>query len=178
MKQLFAIPVILLGIGLPMMAQNGNNVAPGTQIQVRNNTPVDMAKWDRGRIFPGYVSADVFDAGGNPVIPKGAACEMVVRRTGPGQLTLDLQSITANNGQRYVLDATGPQFTMSRELYDNGSGLVSSVVSVISGVPGENTQYEGDHINVPSGSRLTFQLQQPLHIFNGQSSGYYNNGTY
>jgi hypothetical protein len=117
------------------------------------------------------VASDVYSPDGNLAIPRGARCEMIVRQVSPGQLVLDLESVTVE-GQRYVMDATGPQFTMSEEQFNSGTGLIGNVIGVISG----DVQFEGNHIRVPAGSVLMFQLQQPLHVVNWTDEGYSQNG--
>jgi hypothetical protein len=178
MNRVLLAPLMVAGLALPIMAggyPERNFVPPGTQIAVRSDNPVDVARWDRGRIYPGHVDADVYSRAGNIAIPRGAYCEMIVRQVGPGQLALDLESITVN-GQRYVMDASGPQFTMPEGQYNNGAGLVGNIIGAIAGAAGANVQYQGDHIRVPAGSLLTFQLQQPLHVVNWGDEGYERNG--
>jgi hypothetical protein len=136
------------GLALPLLAgghPERNFVPPGTQIQVQSDDPVILAHWDRGRIYPAHVASDVYSPDGNLAIPRGARCEMIVRQVSPGQLVLDLESVTVE-GQRYVMDATGPQFTMSEEQFNSGTGLIGNVIGVISG----DVQFEGNHIRVPA----------------------------
>jgi hypothetical protein len=182
MKQLFLIPLVIIGMQVAGMAQDrygadrarfGDVVPPGTQIQVRTNGPITVARWDRGRIFAAHVDRDVFARDGDMVIPRGAYCELTVREIGPGQMTLDLESITAN-GRRYVLDTAGPQFNMDQGAYQNGTGLVGNIINAITG--NGNVEYHGDRIRVPAGSQITFQLQAPLHVVNWRDPGYMNNG--
>jgi hypothetical protein len=84
-------------------------------------------------------------------------------------MALDLKSVTVN-GMRYM-DTTGPQFTMPRNDYDNGGGLVGSIIGAISG---DQVQVEtgGNEVRVPAGSTVTFQLQEPLHVVSWNDPGY------
>jgi hypothetical protein len=167
MKQLLLIPLIALGAQLPALA---DTIAPGMNIEVRADNPIEVAKWDHGRIYTGHVARDVVARDGNVAIPRGANAEMIVRQIGPDQLVLDLESITVN-GRRYVMDASGPQFNAARADYDRGAGLVGSIIGAIAGV-----DTRGGEIRVPAGSMLNFQLQQPLHVVDWNDPGYTNNG--
>lgn len=170
MKQLLAIPLILAGM---QFAARADNVPPGTQIMVRPDTDVTVAKWDRGRIYPAHVSRDVYARDGDVAIPAGSPAEVIVREVGPDQMMLDLESITVN-GRRYVMDATGPQF--NTDAYRNGGGLVGTIVGAIAGSSGGDVEYQGGRIHVPAGAMLTFQLQAPLHMVGWQDPGYNQRG--
>jgi len=165
-----------MAIGLPLFAAPDREfVPPGTQIQVHIDRDVNVATWDRGRIYPARIDADVYSENRNVVIPRGANCELIVRQVGPSQMALDLESISVN-GRRYVMDAAGPQFNMDREQYDNGSGVIGNIIGAITGTPGGNVRYQGDRIEVPAGSEITFRLQQPLGIAEWRDGGYSNRG--
>lgn len=144
---------------------------PGTQIQVRPDVPIDISHWDRGRIYPGHVVNDVFARDGDMAIHRGARAELIVRQVGPGQFALDLESIT-ENGRRYVMNTSGPQYNMQQDNYNQGNGLLGVIGNVIAGANGEQVVPRGDHINVPADAVLTFQLQQPMHVANWGDPGY------
>ena len=57
---------------------------------------IDVSRWDRGRIYPAHIARDVFPRDGDLAIPRGSSAELIVRETGPGQFTLDLESMTVN----------------------------------------------------------------------------------
>src|SRR5262249_47571139 len=152
--------------------QHFNFVPRGTQIEVRLDTPVTVAKMDRGRIYSAHVSRDVFARDGDLAVPRGAHAEMIVRQVGPNQLALDLESINVE-GRRYAMDASGPQFNMNHNEYNSGAGLLGDIIGAISG---GNVEYQGDRINVPAGSEITFQLRQPLRVVDWNDEGYENNG--
>jgi len=169
MKQLLAIPVLLVGF---QIASFGDTVAPGTSIDVRAEGPITVSSYDRGRIYVGHIDHDVYARDGDMAIPRGARVEMIVRQIGDNRMTLDLESITVN-GQRYAVDTSGPQFNMDRGQYDRGAGLVDNIVGAITGVETQGTQ-----IRVPDGSVLHFRLQQPMHVVGWQDPGYDRDGNH
>jgi len=89
-------------------------------------------------------------------------------------MALDLESLTVN-GMRYTMDTTGPQFNMPRNDYDNGGGLVGSIIGAISGGQVQ-VETRGNEVRVPAGSTVTFQLQEPLHVVSWNDPGYMRNG--
>lgn len=172
MKHLFwAIPVLFAGLQVASAA----TIEPGTVIAVRPDQPIDVHRSDTGRIYPAHVVRDVVARDGDMVVPRGSQAELIVRKTGPGEYSLDIESITVN-GRRYALDATGPQFHMRRDEYENGGGIVGAITGAIEGAQGQNAMAHGDHIFVPQDAILNFNLQEPLHVVNWQDPGYTNNG--
>jgi hypothetical protein len=177
MKHYLAMPLLVAGLAVPMLAGGRYvSVVPrGTQIQVSADNPITVARWDRGRIYSGRVVRDVFNRDGNVAIPRGSYAEMIVRREGPGELELDLESVTVN-GRRYVMESSGPDFNMNQAAYNNGEGLVGSIVGAIANASGGHVEYRGNAIHVPDGSVMTFQLQQPLHVVSWGDGGYTDHG--
>lgn len=167
-----AIPAVLAGF---VVCAQAATILPGTQISVRPDQPIEVAHWDQGRIYSAHTTRDVYARDGDVAIPAGSQVELVVRKTGPDEYALDLESITAN-GRRYALDATGPQYHMPRAEYDNGGGLVGAIQGAIAGAQGENVQTHGREIHVPPDAELRFQVQEPLHIVQWPDPGYSNNG--
>src|SRR5437870_3146484 len=96
-KCLLALPAVMMCTQLTVRA---DVVAPGTEIQVRADASIDVSRWERGRIYPAHVARDVRARDGDLAIPRGAQAELIVRQVGPGQFTLDLESVTVN-GRRY-----------------------------------------------------------------------------
>ena len=171
---LIGIPTLLLGL-LPSVF--ADVIVPGTQIQVRSDGTVDVSRWDRGRIYPAHVAQDVYDRDGDVAIPRGSYAELIVRRTGPDQYTIDLESVTVHD-RRYVMDTSGPQYNMPQNEYNNGNGLVGSIIGAIAGANGQTVQSNGGEVRVPGGSLLTFQLQEPLHTVNWYDPGYDRDGNH
>jgi hypothetical protein len=166
------IPAILACCYFPATAAF---IPPGVNLQIRPDQTIDVAHWDRGRIYPAHVAQDVTGRDGDLVIPRGSPAELIVRQIGPGQYTIDLESITVN-GQRYVLDTTGPQYTMPQTDYDRGNGVVGSILGAIAGANGEQVEPRGEHVRVPDGSILNFRLNQPLHVATWSDPDYQQNG--
>jgi hypothetical protein len=176
MKHLLAVPLTLIGIQLVAYA---DTILPGTVIEVRTAGPIMVSKLDRGRIYEGRVARDVYARDGDMAIPRGSGAELIVRQTGPDQMAVDVESITVN-GRRYAVDTAGPQFKMPRNEYDNGAGLVGSIVNAIAGAAGGNANVEvrGNDIRVPDGAVLRFRLQEPMHVVDWKDPGYNENGSH
>ena len=159
-KHFYLIPLLVFVLIIPVWAQHREFVPSGTQIHVRAENTIDVARRDRGQVFVGHVDRDVRSRYGDLVIPRGARCELTVRQVNPGELALDLESINVE-GRRYQLDASGPEFNMEQ----GNNGMIGNIIGAIAGASGGSVQYHGDRIEVPAGSELTFQLQQPLRVF-------------
>lgn len=167
----WTLPALMMGMQICACA---DTILPGTQVAVRTDQPIEMHRWDRGRIFPARVAKDVFARNGDIAIPRGSYAELIVRETGPDQMAVDLESVTVN-GMRYVMDTTGPQFNMPNGEYNNGAGLLGNIVGAISN---GHVQVEthGNEIQVPADAMLTFQLQEPLHVAGWADPGYDRGG--
>ncbi len=146
------------GLQIPALA---DTILPGAEIQVCPDQPIDVSHRDRGRIYPGHVARDVFARDGDLAVPRGSYAELIVRQTGPGQYTLDLESVTVN-GSGYAMDTTGLQYNMPRHTLDNGAGLVGAMSS------NGPTRLSERPISLSSGARSI-----PLHIaVSGREAGH------
>jgi len=172
MKSFWVITTLLIGTQVSIFA---DTIMPGTQIPVRTDGPITVARWDRGRIYSGHVSQDVYARDGDIAIRRGAQAELIVRQVGPDQLALDLESVTVN-GTRYALDIRGPQYNMPQNAYNDGSGVLGSIIGAIAGANGEQVETRGREIRIPVNSVVTFQLQQPLRVVTWNDPGYDNGG--
>jgi hypothetical protein len=164
-KILWAVPAILAVV---QIGASADTILPGTQIAVRADQPIEVHSWDRGRIYPAHIARDVVARDGDVAIPRGASAELIVRQTGPGQMALDLESVTVN-GMRYAMDTSGPQFNMPRGDYENGGGLLGNIIGAISG---GQVEMRGNEVRVPADVIVTFQLQEPLHVVGWNDPGY------
>ncbi|HLG99530.1 MAG TPA: hypothetical protein VKX49_24695 [Bryobacteraceae bacterium] len=167
---LWMIPAAL--IAMPFSAK-ADTVLPGTEIAVRTDGPIHVNQWDRGRIYTGRVARDVVARDGDVAIPAGAPVELIVREVGPGQMSIDIESVNVN-GHRYVMDTSGPEF--NSQAYNNGNAVVGAILGAIAGANGENVITRGSEIRIPADAVLRFQLQEPLHVVGWQDPGYQNNG--
>jgi hypothetical protein len=102
-----AATAFLLGM---QFCASAETIAAGSQIQVKVNQPIELHSWERERIYPARVAQDVYNQDWDIAIPRGSEAELVVRRTDPGQITVDLEAVTVN-GQRYVVDAGDLQYS-------------------------------------------------------------------
>ena len=171
-KSLAAISTMFFFSQIPALA---TEILPGAQIQVRADETIDVSHWDRGRIYPAHVVSDVFGRGGDVAIHRGARAELIVRQTGPGEYALDLESIT-EDGHRYVMDTSGPQYNMQQQQHNNGNGFLGAIAGAIAGANGEQVRPRGAEIHVPAGSAITFNLQEPLHVATWGDPGYQQGG--
>ncbi|HLG95999.1 MAG TPA: hypothetical protein VKX49_06785 [Bryobacteraceae bacterium] len=196
-KVLPVIPVMLLStLGLA----RADELVAGTEITVRTNESINLDKWDRGRIYPATVDRDVFASDGDLRIPRGSPAELIVRQTGPHDMTLDLESVTVN-GRRYVVNAPGGSYdTQGRQgvgenrrtgKFVGGGAVIGGIIGAIAGggkgaaigaaagaASGAGAQMatRGREIHVPVESMLTFRLQQPLLVSDRPDSGYDRDG--
>jgi hypothetical protein len=176
MKLLFTLPVILVGMQALVFA---DTVMPGSEIQVRADTPFTVSMWDRGRVYTGYVARDVYGRDGEITIPRGSPAEFTVRQISPDQVALDVQDVTVN-GNRYVVDSTGPLFTVPRDGYDNSSGLVRTMMDSLAAAEGSNVDVvaRGNEVRVTGGAVVRFSLARPVRIATFNDPGYTDSGYY
>src|SRR5258708_33281219 len=102
-KTLLVLPLLF---GAPFYAlAEIDRVAPGTEITVRTDEPIEIRNWDRGRIYRGQLARDVYASDGDLAFPRGADAELIVRQVGDHDMVVDLEAIFVN-GRRYVVDAS------------------------------------------------------------------------
>jgi len=118
-----------------------------------------------------------------PAIPKGSRVDLVVRSESDNDLMLDLDSVYAH-GQRYTvtaaperLEAENRSSDRNTATYTAGGALLGTIIGAIAGggkgaaigaaagaATGYGVSYRGRSIRVPSGSVLTFRLENGLTI--------------
>jgi hypothetical protein len=158
-------------------------INPGTFITVRTTQAIQSDRTD-GRVFGGVVADDVWDDYGRlsvPAIPRGSRVGMIVRTARDGDLVLDLDSIDAH-GQRYSVTAAPERIESGNRRNDNntaayagGGAVLGTIIGAIAGggkgaaigaaagaATGLGVAYSGRSIRVPSGSLLTFRLEDGL----------------
>ena len=175
----------------PGAAPAGNyaTLPVNTQIAVRTSEPIHTSGGATGRTYASTIDRDVLDANGNLVIPRGANAVLVVRDMGNNQISLDLQSVSVN-GQRYALNTQDVTQTgnANRGLganrrtgeYVGGGAVLGTLLGAIAGggrgaaigavagaAAGAGTQVltRGSEVKVPAETVLTFQLDQPVYLY-------------
>jgi Protein of unknown function (DUF3011) len=141
-----------------------SRVDPGTIVVVRTQEWVAVHR-RQDRTYPATVAQDVVGDNGVVAIPRGSPVELMVRESPDHDLMLDLESVFVN-GQRLVIPA-GPGVGANAI---TGSGpTLGSIIGAIAGEsqggpigPGQEILTRGPRVYVPSGSMLTFRLEQPL----------------
>ena len=168
-------------------------LAPGTQISVRNEETIDSARAVEGQTFAAEVSRDVTDENGNVVIPRGANAQIVIRSVSKGgrikgasDLVLDL-ALVSIDGRRYQLDTrdivrrgqAGVGKNKRTAEFTGGGAAIGALIGAVTGQgkgaaigagtgagAGALAQVltRGDSVKVPVDSVLTFRLDSPLRV--------------
>lgn len=196
-KTLIVIPELLLAFHFFARA---DEIASGTEITVHTDERIDLAKWDRGRIYPALVDRAVRATDGDLVIPRGSPAELIVREIGEHEFALDLESVSVN-GRRYVVNALGEAVNSHERAgvgengrtgkFVGGGALFGTIIGAIAGggkgaaigavagaASGAGAQMatRGREIHVPAEALLTFRLEQPLYLTDRPDAGYTREG--
>ena len=197
MKRPFTLVTgLLMGFAITLAAQT-DTVPAGTNITVRTNDSIDIRNASDGRVFTGVVDQDVRDRQGDVAIPRGANVELIGRNVGREEVALDLESVSVG-GRRYIVTAgnesSSGSDTEGREKdgigknqrtakYVGGGALLGTIIGAIAGGgkgaaigaaaggaagAGGQVLTRGRDVRVPAESLLTFRLQQPLTIGQGE----------
>jgi hypothetical protein len=122
-------------------------------LPVRLIDSVDATRQDY-RVFNAVVDRDVRGDDGRLAIPRGSQVELIARNGRPGEMQLDLESISVN-GQRYAV-RTDPKEVVGTA---GRNDIIGSIVGAIrGGRPG------GESIHVPRGTVMEFRLERPLEV--------------
>jgi hypothetical protein len=167
----------------------GLQVPSGTEITVRLIDPANSETDKLGQTYRASIDTPVV-VNGQTVIPRGADAVATLidaqksgRIQGRTVLTLDLKTVTVN-GRTYDIATTGvPQASNSRGARSakviGGTAALGAVIGAIAGGgkgaaigtvagAGAGTAAEvatsGQKVNIPSETRLTFTLQNPLNL--------------
>ena len=168
-------------------------LAPGTQISVRNEETIDSGRAVEGQTFAAEVSRDVLDETESVVIPRGANAQIVIRSAtkggkvqGRSDLALDLASVSID-GRRYLLDTrdivrrgtAGVGKNKRTAEFTGGGAAIGAIIGAIAGHgkgaaigagsgagAGALAQVltRGESVKVPVESLLTFRLDSPLRV--------------
>ncbi|MDP9171690.1 MAG: hypothetical protein M3N54_13825 [Acidobacteriota bacterium] len=168
-------------------------IQPGTRIEVRSNETIDVRGVDNGRIYTGSVANDVVDADGRVKIPRGAQAELIVRRVGPNDLSIDLEAVIVD-GRHYSVDSRPTERTREAGQGNNGNvgenrrtgeyvgggALFGSIIGAVAGGgkgaaigalagagagAGAQVMTRGAAVHIPAESMLSFRLDRALDIY-------------
>lgn len=152
--------------GVVRAANIESGVVPeGTLLVVKTNDTVNTEKAYKTTMYSASVAENVVGHDEKILIPKESPVELGVRRLsylGPGgagmsELTVEVRSITIN-GVSYPVTTTG-------EPGAGGIGVNRFVAKVVSGgEDGSQVRASGRRIDVPVGTLLAFQLQDPVRL--------------
>lgn len=172
-------------------------VPAGAEISVRTEEAIDSARAVEGQTYAAEVTQDVRDESGKCVVPHGANAQIVIVSAAKGghfhgasDLVLDLGSVSVD-GRRYSLvtnaiaekghDGVGGN---KRTLeFAGGGAAVGAIIGAIAGHgkgaaigagsgagAGALTEIltKGGSIKVPVETVMTFRLERPLKVVEGQ----------
>lgn len=170
--KLLLLPAILIGIQALSYA---DTLLPGSEIQVRADTPFTVSMWDRGRVYTGYVARDVYGRDGEVTIPRGSPAEFAVRQISPDQVVLTVESVTVN-GYRYNVNTAGPLFNIPRGGFDDSSSLVRTMMDSLVGAEGTDVDVvaRDNEVHVTGGAVIRFNLQRSARIATPNDPNYDN----
>ena len=165
----------------------------GTEISVRSEETIDSARAAEGQTYAAELTADVRDAAGDVVLPRGANAQIIIRAASKGgrirgssDLVLDLASVSVG-GAQYQLSTVdlsqkgkpGMGANKRTAEYTGGGAAIGAIIGAIAGHgkgaaigagsgagAGALTQIltKGSSIQIPAETVLTFKLDQPLHV--------------
>lgn len=165
----------------------------GAQIPVRAEETIDSGVAVEGQSYAAEITADVRDADGAVVIPRGSNAKIVIlsaskggRFRGQADLVLNLQSVSVG-GRRYELDTSdvtkkgrdGVGVNKRTAVFTGTGAAIGAVIGAIAGGgkgaaigaasgagAGAVTQIvtKGGSIKVPAETILTFKLDQALKV--------------
>lgn len=184
---IFASAFIGLALNGLAMTASAQNIATGTRIQVRPDETIDARDRIDGRVYTGSVADNVMDQNGQVVIPRGSRAELIVRRMGQNDLSVDLDSITVGQS-RYSIDASSVDRTRRDGVGGNtrtgefvgggallgtilgavaGGGKGAAIGALAGGAAGAGTQTltRGSAVHIPAETVLSFRLDRDLNVY-------------
>lgn len=173
--------------------QSRTRILPaGAELPVRNEETIDSGKAVEGQTYAAEIAADVRDADGAVLIPRGSNAQLVIKSTtkggrfrGSSDLILDLLSVSID-GQQYRLDTSDISEKgrsgvganrRTGEMVGGGAALGAIIGAIAGGGKGAAigagsgagagalTQIlTKGSIKVPAETVLTFKLDAPLKV--------------
>jgi len=182
-------PVAAQPAPAPAATASAGEIPAGTQVTIRMIDSVDSEVNKIGQTFRASVEEPVV-IDGKTVIPAGAdvvtklvELKETGRLSGGGQLTLDLDSITVNGKKVEVssqsVTTAGRSRTGESAKVIGGTAALGAIIGAIAGGgkgaaigaasgAGAGTAIQvltaGKKVRIPSETRLTFTLQQPIRL--------------
>jgi len=175
-------------------AQTSTFVIPaGTQVSVRNDTPIDSSQAVPGQTYPAEVTTDIRDAHGKVVIPRGARAQLVTKSVskagkirGASELVLGVKSVSIA-GRQYDVQTTDIREKGKQGIGKNkrtgkfvgggaaGGGIIGAIAGggkglIIGGLSGAaaggaaQVLTRGKAIKIPAETLMTFRLETPVRI--------------
>ena len=156
--RLLVLSAMLVGFETESYAQA---VPPGSEVQVRAAGPFTVSPWDRGRVYAGYVSRDVYGTDGYIAIPRGSLAEFTVRQKNPDEVALEVAYITVD-GNRYLVDSTGATFYMPPVGYENSHELVRTMMNYLAAAEGSDVDViaRGNTVRVTGDAVIRFRIER------------------
>ncbi|HLH17327.1 MAG TPA: hypothetical protein VKX45_08910 [Bryobacteraceae bacterium] len=172
-------------------------VPAGSEISVRTEETIDSAQAVEGQTYAAEVTQDVRDESGKCVIPRGANAQVVIVSAAKGghfrgasDLVLDLGSVSVD-GRRYsvttdTIAERGHEGVGANKRTLEMAGGGAAIGSIIGAIAGHGKGAaigagagagggalaeiltKGSSIKVPAETVMTFRLERPLRIVEGQ----------
>jgi hypothetical protein len=170
--------------------KDGAELPAGTPLVVRMIDSVDSERDAIGKTFRASMDEPVVDRNGNPLIPRGA--DVVVKLIDDQQsgkiqgrtiLTLDLMSVTINGrtvdiNTQSITEKSASRGERSTKVI-GGTAVLGAIIGAVAGggkgaaigagaggAAGTAAEIatKGQRVRIPSETRLTFALQQPVRL--------------
>jgi hypothetical protein len=170
--------------------KEGAELPAGTPLVVRMIDSVDSERDAIGKTFRASMDEPVVDRNGNPLIPRGA--DVVVKLIDDQQsgkiqgrtiLTLDLMSVTINGrivdiNTQSITEKSASRGERSTKVI-GGTAVLGAIIGAVAGggkgaaigagaggAAGTAAEIatKGQRVRIPSETRLTFALQQPVRL--------------
>jgi len=164
----------------------------GTEVPVRTEETIDSAKTAEGQVYAAEIAADVRDADGAVVLPRGSNAQIVIKSAtkggkirGASDLVLDMKSVSVE-GQAYSHNTAeltqkgrdGVGVNKRTGVITGGGAAIGAIIGAIAGGgkgaaigagAGAGAGAVGQivtkgNIKIPAETILTFRLDGPLHV--------------
>lgn len=176
--------------GPTQVTAEGGVIPAGTTVAVRTDEKISSKQ--AGQTFSGQVAENIEDQSGKILVPRGSPAELVVLQASSGgtvgtpKLALGVRSITVN-GKRHTVSTAATEQRGEEGIGANrrtaemvgggavlgtligaaaGGGKGAAIGAVAGAAAGAATQVitNGDKVEVPAETILTFRLSQPWQL--------------